>query len=291
MKLGIDNYSYHRFFGEVYPGQPEPGVTWDLSDCVDHILSLEYLDLIECLSLETCFITEDENTVVKQLQRLGKPVFFAWGHPNGFMEVNLEEAREQVGRYLNLSKLFSADRIRIAGSSINYYHEPHQPQIQRVKSYLERLIPLAEQQGIRLAIENHGDFSLFELQEIIDHFSTPYLGLTLDTGNCLRLGEDPLEAVDALGTKVSIVHAKDVGAMDGFSDTGPRRFGCVPAGEGMADFPSLFERLHSVGFNGPVLLELSGLHPAVERLGEPEILRRGLRFLHRVRGLREALDA
>ena len=28
MKVGIDSYCYHRYFGEVYPDQKDPGVRW-----------------------------------------------------------------------------------------------------------------------------------------------------------------------------------------------------------------------------------------------------------------------
>ncbi|MDX6732737.1 MAG: hypothetical protein QOC54_2685, partial [Baekduia sp.] len=33
MKLGIDSYSFHRYFGEVYPDlQQDPGITWDMTE-------------------------------------------------------------------------------------------------------------------------------------------------------------------------------------------------------------------------------------------------------------------
>ena len=32
MKIGIDSYCFHRFFGEVYEGQPEPSAKMTMSD-------------------------------------------------------------------------------------------------------------------------------------------------------------------------------------------------------------------------------------------------------------------
>ena len=34
MKVGIDSYCYHRYFGEVYPDQQDPGVRWTFQDLV-----------------------------------------------------------------------------------------------------------------------------------------------------------------------------------------------------------------------------------------------------------------
>ena len=35
MKVGIDSYCYHRFFGEVYPQQNEPPRKMTLEDFID----------------------------------------------------------------------------------------------------------------------------------------------------------------------------------------------------------------------------------------------------------------
>jgi sugar phosphate isomerase/epimerase len=283
MKIGIDNYTYHRYFGEIYPGQPTPEENWGLVDFTDHMLSLAYLDLIECLSIETCFINEDEKTIIKQLKRLNKPIYFAWGHPNGFMELELEATRKQFEFYFNLSQEFGANIMRIAGSSIKYHSEPHQPQIDKTKAYLEKLLPLAESNDIKLAIENHGDFFLRELDEIIQYFSTPYLGLTLDTGNFLRFDEDPVEAINNFGEKVYIVHAKDLALVNGDGENDPKRLGCVPSGTGIIDFSSIFQTLNSIAYTGPILIEVARMHPEYEAFGEPKMIEEGLPFLHQVR--------
>ena len=51
MKIGIDNYSYHRYFGEVYPGQDPPSEYWGISEFVDHILSIVDNSVVEGLSI------------------------------------------------------------------------------------------------------------------------------------------------------------------------------------------------------------------------------------------------
>ena len=52
MKVGIDSYCYHRFFGEVYPQQSEPPSRMILEEFIDRARALE----VDGLSLESCFI-------------------------------------------------------------------------------------------------------------------------------------------------------------------------------------------------------------------------------------------
>ena len=52
MKVGIDSYCYHRYFGEVYPDQEDPGVRWTFHDFVIRAAELG----VDGVSLESCFI-------------------------------------------------------------------------------------------------------------------------------------------------------------------------------------------------------------------------------------------
>jgi 3-oxoisoapionate decarboxylase len=283
MKIGIDNYSYHRYFNEIYPGQSTPPEQWNLSDFVNHILSLPELPLVEGLSIETCFLPNNERTIVTELSRLNIPFIFQWGHPNGFMDVSLEEASKQIVQFLELSRKFNSKLMRIVASSINYFDQPHEPQIQHALHYLDKILPLAESYDVKLALENHGDFLLPEIQTIIDKCDTPYLGAIIDTGNFIRMNEDPREAISLFSEKVYLVHAKDVAIMPGYSPNDPRRYGCVPAGKGETDFPGIFDELQEQSYEGMVLIEISRMHPHYDQRGEVEMIREGLHYLHSVR--------
>lgn len=283
VKIGIDNYSYHRYFNEIYPGQSSTNEVWNLADFVDHMLGLPDLALVEGLSIETCFLPTDERTIIAELSRLNLPIIFQLGHPNGFMDVPLEKVCEQTMRFLEHSRRFNSKIIRIVASSINYYNHPHEPQIRRTLKYLEKIIPFAESYDVKLAIENHGDFFLSEIQTIVQKCNTPYLGTVVDTGNYLRMNENPREAISIFGEKVYLVHAKDVAIMPGYSDDDPRRFGCVPAGMGDTDFPGIFNDLQSQDYDGMILIEISRMHPCYEQMGESEMIRKGLLYLHSLR--------
>jgi sugar phosphate isomerase/epimerase len=283
MKIGIDNYSYHRYFGEVYPGQSRLTEQWDLVDFVDHILSSPSLPLVEGMAIETCFLPEDDHTVLRQLSRLPMPLMFSWGHPNGFMDIPLQQALSEIERFLELSLRFNSNVMRITGSSIQYFYEPHSPQIERVKAYLDQALPLTQGYGVRLALENHGDFHLHEFVEIFDHFDSPHLGWALDTGNFLRLNEDPLQVVQHPSTRVFVVHAKDVAPITGFDGDDPLRLGCVPAGLGITEFKPILSALLTQNYRGPILIEISRMHPDYDAAGEIDMISKGLEYLHNLR--------
>ncbi|MBN1267921.1 MAG: sugar phosphate isomerase/epimerase [Anaerolineales bacterium] len=283
MKIGIDNYSYHRYFNEIYPGQSVPDGIWGLSDFVDHILNLPDIELVEGLSIETCFLPDDDKTILSQLSRLSIPLVFQWGHPDGFMGKTLKDVLEEMKRFLELNQRLGCEVLRIVVSSISYFEQPHGPQISRALDFLEKILPLAESHAVKIGLENHADLYLSEISSIIKEFDSPFLGAVLDTGNFVRLKNNPRKAISVFGEKVYLVHAKDVSIMPGYSPDDPQKYGCVPAGQGDIDFPGIFEDLRSISYDGMVLLEISRMHPDFEWMGEIKMLSRGLRYLHSLR--------
>ncbi len=53
LKVGIDSYCFHRFFGEVYPEQEEPPFQMTLEDFIEFCRELD-VDGVSAASLETC---------------------------------------------------------------------------------------------------------------------------------------------------------------------------------------------------------------------------------------------
>ena len=51
MKVGIDSYCYHRFFGEVYPHQNQPPKQLTLENFIKRAKELD----VDGVSLESCF--------------------------------------------------------------------------------------------------------------------------------------------------------------------------------------------------------------------------------------------
>jgi 3-oxoisoapionate decarboxylase len=99
-----------------------------------------------------------------------------------------------------------------------------------VTDRLLQVMPVCDELGISLAIENHQEFSVAELLILIDMVGSSSLGICLDTGNCLATLEDPLAAARFSGSHTKTLHFKDyqvAAAQGGFA-----LIGC-PLGEGV----------------------------------------------------------
>ena len=58
MKIGIDSYCFHRYFGEVYDNQEDPGKRITYQDFLNRAIELG----VDGVSLETCFFESTEDS-------------------------------------------------------------------------------------------------------------------------------------------------------------------------------------------------------------------------------------
>jgi hypothetical protein len=63
--------------------------------------------------------------------------------------------------------------------------------------------------GLRLALENHGDFLTRELVALVEEVGPDYLGVCLDTGNPVYICEDPALAAEILAPYTLTTHIRD----------------------------------------------------------------------------------
>jgi 3-oxoisoapionate decarboxylase len=97
-------------------------------------------------------------------------------------------------------------------------------------------MPILEKQKITLAIENHKDWTLEDLQRLFRTYQSEYLSLCLDFGNNIALLDDPMEFVETLAPYAKSTHVKDMGVQpyaDGFL------LSEVPLGSGLLDLPRI----------------------------------------------------
>ncbi len=100
---------------------------------------------------------------------------------------------------------------------------------------------ICQENGARLALENHDFFAAKELAQIIDQIGHG-CAANLDTANSLSTLEGTESIVMHLGPKSICLHAKDIAIEREFHMLGFRVFG-VPAGRGSVDFRYLKENL------------------------------------------------
>jgi sugar phosphate isomerase/epimerase len=266
MKTGIDSYCFHRYFGEVYPHQTPPPED-ELMTMGDFLAFAKKLD-VDGVSLESCFFPSFDKAwfldLKAQLDDYGFDRVYAWGHPDGL------EAGKNRGEFNSMiaqipyAKLIGADVMRIVASSLMFRFEPHGPQLDILAEWLKEAVVVAQEYDVKLAVENHIDYTADECVELLDRVDSPYLGLNLDTGNFLRLLDDPVDGAAKLADRVYATHIKDLKPVKGVNATEWYFFSSTPVGDGLVDNQKLAQILYDANYQGFLAVETDSLHPDYE---------------------------
>jgi sugar phosphate isomerase/epimerase len=264
MRVGIDSYSYHRLYGEVRPGEvPADSEPWPLdpTPVLEHARELGVDDVF----LETCYLPAAADISPSMFEAAGPVnVGFSWGHPwpgdafHGLDGGRTPPAEGHLADWIALAARFGHPVMRITlGSPTSRGDEPGQVLMDRLIEPTRRAADRAAAVGLSLAIENHGDLRAAEVLEIIERADRPNLGVTLDTVNLPRLGDDMLEGTRMLAPKTLLVQVKDHEPTDDFA----RRGGAITTalGDGEAPLDEVLAILDQAGFEGPVCVELAQL--------------------------------
>lgn len=260
MQIGIDTYSYHRFFGEIRDGESDPGTRWSTWDFIDRSIELG----VDGVSLETCYLTLDVPGYTAELGRrldeAGLDRVLAWGHPGG-LEVGKSEAKtEDLIAALDHSVTIGGSLMRIVlGTYTHWQLEPEAESIERLEPVLRRVAREAEQRGIALAIETHCVLSVEGLAELIERVASDNLGVVLDTANVVRVGSDLLEATERLAPFTRMLHIKDLDLSEASFGNPGGWWPCVPLGRGDLDLVGSLDILHKANFDGLSCVELATL--------------------------------
>jgi sugar phosphate isomerase/epimerase len=261
MKVGIDSYCYHRFFGEVYPDQKKPAKDWTMQDFLKRARELK----VDGVSLESCFFPKGAGQawfkdLKAQLDEYGMDRVYAWGHPDGLERgQNFTAYDEMVGSIPNAVSI-GANVMRVVGSSLMFRHEPHGPQIKALVKMFKKAVKVAKDHGVKMAVENHIDFTADEILQLLTEVDSEYLGLNFDTGNFLRLLDDPIKGMEKLAPYTLATHVKDLMPDRTARPTDWYFFAGVPVGKGLIDNQRLAQLLHKADFKGFLAVEIDHPH-------------------------------
>lgn len=120
---------------------------------------------------------------------------------------------------------------------------------ERSQKEIRRLLPLAEELGVIIAVEevwNRFLLSPPEFARYVDEFNSPWLRAYFDVGNIVMYGI-PQHWIRTLGERVVRFHLKDF-------DTQTRQF--VPLGEGSINWPAVRTAIDDIGYSGYLTVEL-----------------------------------
>lgn len=140
---------------------------------------------------------------------------------------------------------------------------------------IEACIPLAEERGIILILENHykDDFWLYPefaqkmevFCKLVNRIRHSNFGVNYDPSNAFLAGEDPLELLKRVSNRVVTIHASDRYLLEGtLEDLSKEEDGSAgyakrlrhgEIGKGLNDYDAIFTELKAVGFDGWISIE------------------------------------
>jgi L-ribulose-5-phosphate 3-epimerase len=182
-----------------------------------------------------------------------------WGlNPASENEETQAEARKVLDKQIRSASHLHIDTILVVPGSVgadfipDCEEVPYDQAWQRATAFIEQAVPLAEELGVNIGIENVWNkflLSPMEMKVFIDQFDTPHVGSYFDAGNVLATGY-PEQWIPILGERIKRVHFKDyrraVGSVDGFCD--------LLSGD--VNWPAVMSALNTAGYDGWVAAEM-----------------------------------
>ncbi len=166
-----------------------------------------------------------------------------------------EKAIETTKKQLELASYLGAQTILVVPGAVGVdfmpYDDitPYDVAYDRCREALAKLVPVAEQYKVELAIENVANkflLSPLEVRDLIDSFHSPYLQAYFDVGNALPNGY-PEQWIRILGQRIRKVHFKDYSrSMANYVDLL----------EGDVDYIAVMQAFKDIGYEGWATAEM-----------------------------------
>lgn len=122
---------------------------------------------------------------------------------------------------------------------------------------LGRLADMAEKHGVTLCVKAHVGSAIYNTPTTLramEAITSPAFGIDMDPSHIHRAGENPVEAIAAVVSRVKHVHIRDCKGRQ----AGPGKPEDQANGRGDIDLVGYIRVLHENGYAGPVNLEVIG---------------------------------
>jgi sugar phosphate isomerase/epimerase len=262
MKLGIDSYCFHRLLGYVSPSDKSSAPSEPLSH--RDFIELAHRLGAEAVSLQSLYLPEYGPGYLSEIRGLlderAMERVYAWGHPNGLKGGTDGKAYDEMLEHLEYAKAIGADVMRVVGGYELSRREDHKPRLDDLAKMFTAASKTAERIGVRIAQENHNEYNSDELLWLIQAVESPFFGVTFDTGNFVRVLDDPVQAAEKLGKHTFATHIKDVKPDRVIPASEWNFFAAVPIGEGLVEIEKVIRRLLKSGYNRCLVVEVDFLH-------------------------------
>ncbi len=159
------------------------------------------------------------------------------------------EGVKGVEKSLQVAHWADTDVVLVVPGVVDEHTQYHAALELAAKSIRE-LLPIAEDLGVVMALENVWNkflLSPVEMRDFIDQFDSPWVKAYFDVGNILLYGY-PVHWIEVLAERIVRVHIKDF-------DVNTRQF--VALLTGSVDYPRVMNALRGVGYDGWLTAELA----------------------------------
>ena len=167
----------------------------------------------------------------------------------------LKQALRDAKRYGATSVLFVAAVVKKEVSYADAY--------KRSQEEIRKTLPLAEELGVKIAIENVWNnflLSPLEAARYVDEFNSPWVGWHFDIGNVITYGW-PEQWIRTLGKRIQKLHIKEFSREKANKEGLWKGFG-VEFLKGDNNWPAVMEALDEIGYDGWGIAEQSGADSA-----------------------------
>ena len=171
---------------------------------------------------------------------------------------------ESLMTALKDAKAYGASSVLLVPGIVNE-HVSYLEAYQRSQIEIRKAIPLAEELGVKIAIENVWNrflLSPLEAARYVDEFNSPAVGCHFDVGNVIAFGW-PEHWIPVLGKRIQKLHIKE------YSRTKQRNEGMLKGFEveyldGDNNWPVVMKALDNIGYNGWAIAEPAYHPPGIE---------------------------
>lgn len=156
------------------------------------------------------------------------------------------------------AQAFGASTVLLVPAVVNQ-EVSYDDAYRRSQEEIRKVLPYAEEHGVKIAIENvwnHFLLSPLEMARYIDEFESPWIGAYFDIGNVVNYGW-PEHWIRILGHRILKFDIKEY-SREKRDKEGPSAGFRVPLGEGSVDWVEVRRAIREIGYEGWGSAEVRG---------------------------------
>ncbi len=165
---------------------------------------------------------------------------------------------EGIENAVDLAKAYGATSVLLVAGGVNE-NSPYAENYEQTQAKIRAALPYAEQQQIKLLVENVWNnflLSPLEMRRYIDELDSEWVGVYFDVGNVVRFAW-PEHWIPVLGNRIGKLDIKEY-SRDKQLNEGLWKGFNVEIGEGSIDWAAVRAELDKIGYSGWATAEVGG---------------------------------